>query len=78
MSFVGQLFKYIAAKKLMNDPEIKAQAERLDAVTKEQRERLISKIISGELKDTPELRKLLENYIPPVKENNKNLSKKRI
>ena len=78
MSFVGQLFKYISAKILMNDPEIKAQAERLDTVTKEQRERLISKIISGELKDTPELRKLLENYFPPVKENNKNLSKKSI
>lgn len=77
MSFVGQLFKYFAAKKIANDPEFIAQVKRLDAVTKESREILISKIRNGELKDTPELRKLLENFFPPPPPES-NLSKKSI
>ena len=56
--FVGQLFKYVLSRKLMNDPEIKRMAKNLDKVTKNAKNTLDKKIKSGEIKDTPELRKL--------------------
>ena len=56
--FVGKLFKYIAAKKLAKDPEIKKQFAKLDKVTKDMKDLVDSNIKSGKLKDTPELRKL--------------------
>jgi hypothetical protein len=61
-SFVGQLFKYINAKKLARDPEIQAIARNLDKVTQDVRDTFDKKIKSGELRDTPELRKLRKDY----------------
>lgn len=73
MSFIGNLFKYILSRKLMNDPEMKRIAEKLDKVTESAMNTYQQKVNSGELRFTPELVKLCKSsfaydLLPPPEE----------
>jgi replication initiation and membrane attachment protein DnaB len=52
---VSTLLKYVLAKKLMRDPDIKRIAKNLDKVTKDARAKFDDMEAKGEVKRTPEL-----------------------
>lgn len=57
-SVVGQIFKFVLSKKLEKDPEIVDMANRVKTTLNQVKNTIDKKVESGELKDTPELRKL--------------------
>ena len=57
-SVVGQIFKFVLSKKLEKDPEIVDMANRVKTTLNQVKNTIDKKVESGELKDTPALRKL--------------------
>ena len=57
-SIVGQIFKFVLSKKLEKDPEIIDMANNVKTTLNKVKNTIDKKVESGELKDTPELRKL--------------------